>query len=173
MIAGSFQHKNLSKILSTLSQPPKKFLCASAVGFYGNRGTEVLDEKSTKGDDYLASICSEWEDSTVLASDSGINVIHMRTGIVGISFWWCLKLKLLLPANLGGGGPVGGGKQMQSWISLDDEIYAIPPFDEWRIARVKECITPQTPNPVSQKQFAKTLGKVLQAVQHLCLFQGS
>ncbi|MAK96495.1 MAG: hypothetical protein CL996_03250, partial [Euryarchaeota archaeon] len=74
--------QNLSKILSGLSQPPKKFLCASAVGFYGNRGTEVLDEKSTKGDDYLASICSEWEDSTVLASDSGINVIHMRTGIV-------------------------------------------------------------------------------------------
>ena len=150
--------QNLSKILSGLSQPPKKFLCASAVGFYGNRGTEVLDEKSTKGDDYLASICSEWEDSTVIASDSGINVIHMRTGIVVSPFGGALA-KLLLPANLGGGGPVGGGKQMQSWISLDDEIYAIHHLMMEDSCEGVYNLT--APNPVSQKQFAKTLGKVL------------
>ncbi|MAK97116.1 MAG: oxidoreductase, partial [Euryarchaeota archaeon] len=107
---------------------------------------------------YLASICSEWEDSTVIASDSGINVIHMRTGIVVSPFGGALA-KLLLPANLGGGGPVGGGKQMQSWISLDDEIYAIHHLMMEDSCEGVYNLT--APNPVSQKQFAKTLGKVL------------
>ena len=115
---------NLSKIIANLDSPPQALLCGSAVGFYGNRGIEVLDENSESGDDILASICREWEESTKAASDSGIRVVFLRTGIVVSPLGGALA-KLLLPAKFGAGAPVGGGKQMQSWISLDDEIYAI------------------------------------------------
>jgi len=149
---------NLSKILAGLKNPPKSFLCGSAVGFYGNRGTEVLDENSKTGDDILAEICREWEDSTKPASSAGIRVSLLRTGIV-ISPLGGALAKLLLPAKFGAGGPVGGGKQMQSWISLDDEIYAIHHLmmDENSSGPYNLC----APTPVNQKTFAKTLGKVL------------
>ena len=149
---------NLSKIISNLKNPPKKLLCASAVGFYGNRGTEVIDETSEPIDDFLSTICQEWENSTSAASESGVNVIHMRTGIVVSPFGGALA-KLLLPAMMGAGGPVGGGKQMQSWISLDDEIYAIHHLMMEESCNGAYNLT--APKPVSQKQFMKVLGKVL------------
>lgn len=149
---------NLSKIISNLENPPKKLLCASAVGFYGNRGTEVIDETSEPIDDFLSTICQEWENSTSAASESGVNVIHMRTGIVVSPFGGALA-KLLLPAMMGAGGPVGGGKQIQSWISLDDEIYAIHHLMMEESCNGAYNLT--APKPVSQKQFMKVLGKVL------------
>ena len=150
--------QNLAKIVSKLDQPPKKILCSSAIGFYGNRGTEVLDESSTTGDDFLAELCKEWEGASDVAKDAGVNVIHLRTGIVMSPLGGALA-KLLLPAKMGAGGPVGGGKQMQSWISLDDEIYAI---HHLMMKEDSEGVYNLTaPNPVSQKKFAKTLGKVL------------
>lgn len=150
--------ENLSKLLVSLDSPPKKLLCSSAVGFYGNRGTEVIDENSEPGNDFLSSICSEWENASKPATEGGINVIHMRTGIVVSPLGGALA-KLLFPAMMGAGGPVGGGKQMQSWISLDDEVYAIH-----HLMMNESCqgaYNLSAPNPVSQKQFAKVLGKVL------------
>ena len=150
--------ENLAKIVSGLENPPKKMLCSSAIGFYGNRGTEVLDENSNAGNDMLSDLCRDWEDSSSAAKNAGINVIHLRTGIVMSPLGGALA-KLLLPAKMGAGGPVGGGKQMQSWISLDDEIYAI---HHLMMKEDSEGVYNLTaPNPVSQKQFAKTLGKVL------------
>ncbi|MFL2981822.1 MAG: TIGR01777 family oxidoreductase [Candidatus Poseidoniaceae archaeon] len=150
--------QNLAKIVSKLDQPPTKILCSSAIGFYGNRGTEVLDESSTTGDDFLAELCKEWEGASDVAKDAGVNVIHLRTGIVMSPLGGALA-KLLLPAKMGAGGPVGGGKQMQSWISLDDEIYAIHHLMMKEDSTGAYNLT--APNPVSQKKFAKTLGKVL------------
>lgn len=150
--------QNLAKIVAKLDQPPKKILCSSAIGFYGNRGTEVLDESSTTGDDFLAELCKEWEGASDVAKDAGLNVIHLRTGIVMSPLGGALA-KLLLPAKMGAGGPVGGGKQMQSWISLDDEIYAIHHLMMKEDSTGAYNLT--APNPVSQKKFAKTLGKVL------------
>jgi hypothetical protein len=149
---------NLANIVAGLVNPPKKILCASAVGFYGNRGTEVLDEDSSAGNDILSDLCRDWENSSRAAKDAGINVINLRTGIVMSPLGGALA-KLLLPAKMGAGGPVGGGKQMQSWISLDDEIYAIHHLMMKEDSEGAYNLT--APNPVSQKQFAKTLGKVL------------
>ena len=128
------------------------------MGYYGNRGTEVLDEKSKSGDDILASICREWEESTGVAKDAGIRVSFLRTGIV-ISPLGGALAKLLFPAKMGAGGPVGGGKQMQSWISLDDEIYAIHHLMMDESSEGPYNLS--APTPVNQKTFAKTLGKVL------------
>ena len=150
--------ENLAKIVAGLENPPKKMLCSSAIGFYGNRGTEVLDENSSAGNDMLSDLCKDWENASSAAKDAGINVIHLRTGIVMSPLGGALA-KLLLPAKMGAGGPVGGGRQMQSWISLDDEIYAI---HHLMMKEDSEGVYNLTaPNPVSQKQFAKTLGKVL------------
>lgn len=150
--------KNLSKIVAGLDNPPRKIICSSAIGYYGNRGTEVLDESSSTGNDILAELCRDWENASNAAKESGINVIHVRTGIVMSPLGGALA-KLLLPAKMGAGGPVGGGKQMQSWISLDDEIYAIHHLMMQDSAEGVYNLT--APSPVSQKQFAKTLGRVL------------
>ena len=99
--------QNLSKLLAGLENPPTKMLCSSAIGYYGNRGTEILDENSSSGSDMLADLCRDWENSSKAAKDAGINVIHLRTGIVMSPFGGALA-KLLLPAKMGAGGPVGG-----------------------------------------------------------------
>ena len=113
----------------------------------------------------LAELCRDWENASN-AKDAGVNVIHIRTGIV-ISPLGGALAKLLLPAKMGAGGPVGGGKQMQSWISLDDEI-CNSSLDDERDSKGVYNLT--APNPVSQKQFAKTLGKVYEdLLLPLCL----
>jgi uncharacterized protein (TIGR01777 family) len=150
--------ENLSKLISKLDKPPKTLMCGSAIGFYGERGTEVLDESSAPGDEFLAEICGEWENASSAASDAGIRVLHLRTGIVVSPFGGALA-KLLLPAQLGAGGPVGGGKQMQSWISLDDEVYAIHHLMMNDSCEGAYNLT--APNTVNQKQFARVLGRVL------------
>ena len=150
--------ENLSRLLASLKSPPKALLCSSAIGFYGERGNEVLNEKSTPGDGFLADICGQWENASTKASDAGIRVVHLRTGIVVSPLGGALA-KLLLPAQMGGGGPVGGGRQMQSWISLDDEVYAIHHLMMSESSEGPYNLS--APSPVSQKVFAKTLGRVL------------
>ena len=150
--------ENLSRILASLDKPPKALLSGSAIGFYGDRGSDILDEDSTTGTDFLSEICSEWENATAQAKDAGIRVVNLRTGIVVSPLGGALS-KLLLPAKMGGGGPVGGGKQIQSWISLDDEVFAIH-----HLMMTESCNGPYNltaPNPVPQKQFAKVLGRVI------------
>ncbi|MGY8670157.1 MAG: DUF1731 domain-containing protein, partial [Candidatus Poseidoniales archaeon] len=98
------------------------------------------------------------EQASTAAKDAGIRVVHLRTGIVVSPLGGALA-KLLLPSKMGGGGPVGGGRQMQSWISLDDEIYAIHHLMMSDSSEGPYNLT--APSPVSQKVFAKTLGRVL------------
>ena len=133
-------------------------MCASAVGYYDNRGDEELDENSSSGDGFLAEICRQWEDAAQPAIDAGIRTIHMRTGIVTTAAGGMLQ-QILLPAKLGAMGPIGGGRQWQSWISLDDQIYAMHYLMNHETASGAFNLT--APNPVTQKQFAKALGKVL------------
>jgi len=149
---------NLTTLLGQLDRPPKTFICSSAIGLYGNSQEKMLDENSEAGDDFLAKTVLNWEAAAQPAVDAGIRTIWIRTGIVVTSMGGALK-KLLLPAKLGAGGPVGGGKQYYSWISLDDQIYAIQ-----HLMMTKECQGPYNltaPNPVTQKQFAKSIGRVL------------
>ena len=150
--------RNLSNALAELSSPPSLFMCASAIGFYDNRGDEDLDETSSIGDGFLAKICKKWEDAMKPASDAGIRTIIMRNGIVTTASGGMLQ-QILLPAKLGGMGPIGGGRQWQSWISFDDCIYAMHYLMNHEDASGVFNMT--SPNPVTQKQYAKTLGKVL------------
>ena len=150
--------RNLSNALAELSSPPSLFMCAPAIGFYDNRGDEDLDETSSIGDGFLAKICKKWEDAMKPASDAGIRTIIMRNGIVTTASGGMLQ-QILLPAKLGGMGPIGGGRQWQSWISFDDLIYAMHYLMNHEDA--SGVINMTSPNPVTQKQYAKTLGKVL------------
>ena len=113
---------------------------------------------SSIGDGFLATLCKQWEDTTVPASSAGIRTIIMRTGIVTTAAGGMLK-QILPIAKMGALGPIGGGKQWQSWISLDDQIYAMYHLMNQDDASGVYNLT--APQPVTQKQYAKTIGKVL------------
>jgi len=150
----------LSKTLASLEDKPDLFMMASAIGYYGNRGDEELDESSTSGEDgyFLTDVCKAWENSANPAKDAGIRTVHMRTGIVISAVGGALG-KMLLPAKMGGGGPIGSGKQWMSWISMDDQIYSM--YHLMMSEGVSGEYNLTAPNPVRQKQFAKDLGRVL------------
>ena len=148
----------LSKTLAALERKPRSLLSASAVGYYGNRGEEILTEESAPGKDFLAEVCREWEEATAHASSSGIRVALMRFGIILSSEGGALA-KMLTPFKLGVGGRLGSGEQYMSWITLDDVVSAIEHLlaDETASGPVNMV----APNPVTNSEFTKTLGRVL------------
>jgi uncharacterized protein (TIGR01777 family) len=150
--------KLLSDALANLTRPPKTLISASAIGYYGNRGDELLTESSPPGDDFLAGVCVEWENATELAAEKGIRVVNTRFGIILDSKGGALA-KMLTPFRMGLGGKIGSGKQWMSWIALDDVVGAI----EHVLASetVKGPVNFVAPNPVRNAEFTKTLGKVL------------
>ena len=117
-----------------------------------------MTESSSPGDNFLAATCLNWEAAGAAAKDAGVRTVWLRTGIVTSPMGGALQ-KLLLPAQLGAGGPAGGGRQYYSWISLDDQVYAT-----YHLMMTESCEGPYNltaPEPVTQKQYAKTLGRVL------------
>jgi uncharacterized protein (TIGR01777 family) len=136
---------------------PAFLLNASAVGYYGPRGDEVITEESKPGGDFLAGLCSDWEQEAKRAEIYGIRVIRLRTGIV-LGKGGALA-KMVPPFKLFIGGPLGSGKQRMPWIHLEDEIGMIQFLMENSSARgaVNAC----APNPVTMKEFCRTLGSVL------------
>ncbi len=148
----------LCESLVGLSQPPKVLVCASAVGYYGDRKDEVLTEESTPGAGFLAEVCREWEEAAESAAQASIRVVYLRTGIVLSPSGGALA-KMLLPFKLGLGGRIGGGGQYMSWIALNDAIGAI------HHAIVTEALRGPAnlvaPSPVTNLEFTKTLGRVL------------
>jgi hypothetical protein len=147
----------LSRALAVLDRPPRVLVSASAIGFYGDRGDEVLTEQSPPGDDFLASLCVRWEADTAPAAEAGIRVICARTGIVLSPDGGALP-KLLPLFKLGLGGRFGSGAQWWSWISLDDEIRAL----EWLIENdVRGPVNLSAPNPVTNREFTQVLSAVL------------
>jgi uncharacterized protein (TIGR01777 family) len=144
--------------LATREQKPKVLVSASAIGYYGDRGDEVLTEVSTPGRDFLASVCEQWEAATAPASDAGVRVVNVRTGIVLARKGGALG-RLLLPFKLGLGGRVGSGHQYMSWISIDDEVGAIVhAIDN---GELHGAMNATGPNPVTNAEFTSTLGHVL------------
>jgi hypothetical protein len=150
--------KLLGDALANLAVPPKIFVCASAIGFYGNRGDELLTETSAPGDDFLAKVCAEWEDATALATEKGIRVVNARFGVILDTNGGALK-KMLPPFRMGVGGKVGSGKQWMSWIALDDVVAGI----QFALANdsIRGAVNFVAPVPVTNAEFTKTLGKVL------------
>ena len=136
---------------------PQTLLSGSAVGYYGDRGSEVVDEQSTSGDGFLAEICRRWEAATAAAEAAGIRVAHLRTGIVLSSEGGALR-KMLPIFKLGAGGRFGSGDQWMSWISIDDQVRAI---DHLLTADVEGPVNLTAPDPVTNEEFADTLGDVL------------
>jgi len=148
----------LAETLAALTDKPDVFLVASAIGWYGNRGDETLTESSHVGEGFLPDTCVAWESSAEPARAAGIRTIHTRTGVVLDACGGALQ-KMLLPAKMGAGGPIGFGRQWFSWISMDDEIYAIHHLIMSPDSEGVYNLT--SPQPIQQKFFAKALGRVL------------
>lgn len=148
----------LSEALAKLPRPPRVLISASAVGYYGDRAEEILLEKSTSGNGFLAEVCREWEAATQPAQDAGIRVVHMRFGVVLDRSGGALA-KLLLPFRLGLGGPLGSGKQFFSWVSLEDAVGAL------RFSLENEALSGAvnvaSTGIVTNRTFTQTLAKVL------------
>ena len=137
---------------------PSVLVSASAIGIYGDRGDETLTESSSAGDGFLADVVREWEAAAAAASSAGIRVVHPRSGIVLSSRGGALA-RQLLPFRLGLGGPLGGGRQWWSWVSLDDEVAAI--LHAIDTPSISGPVNVVAPTPVTQREFASTLGRVL------------
>ncbi len=150
--------KLLSKYFAAIEPKPYVIMSASAVGYYGNRGEERVDESSEPGKGFLADVCRQWEEATASAVDAGIRVVNLRLGVVLSTRGGAIK-KMLLPFRIGLGGVIGSGKQYMSWVSIDDVIGMIQHI----IANEALCgpVNLVSPNSVSNREFTKTLGQVL------------
>ncbi|MHB8579682.1 MAG: TIGR01777 family oxidoreductase [Ignavibacteriaceae bacterium] len=149
---------NLVKAIINSSSKPSVFISSSAIGFYGDKGNEIIDETSFPGDDFLASVCKKWEQEASEVGKFGVRHAGIRTGIVLNPNDGALKL-MLLPFKLFLGGPIGSGKQWFPWIHVDDivRIYLFS-LDN---TLIKGVVNAASPNPVTMKDFARTLGKIL------------
>ena len=150
--------RTLSEALASLARPPRVLVCASAIGYYGDRGNETLTEESASGDGFLAEVVREWEAASRPAEEAGVRVVRLRFGIVLSPAGGALRT-MLRPFRLGAGGRLGSGKQWMSWVAIDDVVGAIDhalTTDE--LAGVANTVAP---NPVTNADFTKTLGRVL------------
>jgi uncharacterized protein (TIGR01777 family) len=148
----------LARTLASLRHPPRALLSGSAIGIYGDRGEEELDEESSTGGDFLASVASDWERAAEPARTAGIRIAFLRTGLVLNPRGGALA-KMLLPFKLGFGGRLGPGSQWMSWIALTDWLRAV------RLLLLEEAISGPVnlvgPNPLPNEVFTKTLARVL------------
>lgn len=148
----------LCERLSSLERPPRVWLCASAIGYYGSRGDAILDEDSGRGDGFLVELCEAWEAATAPAAARGIRVVNLRFGMVLSGAGGPLQ-KMLLPFKLGLGGVLGDGKQYVSWVAIDDVTAAIGHI--LVTGTLAGPVNVLSPNPVTNYELTKTLGKVL------------
>jgi hypothetical protein len=148
----------LCETLARLRRPPRVLVSASAIGFYGNRGDEVLMETTTAGDGFLPDVCREWEAATRAAEKAGIRVVHLRFGII-LSPKGGALAKMLTPFRLGLGGRIGNGRQWMSWIAMDDVIGSI--YHALATETLSGPVNVVAPDPVTNRDFTKTLGRVL------------
>jgi uncharacterized protein (TIGR01777 family) len=148
----------LAAAVASRERKPRVLVSGSAVGYYGNRGDELLTEQSTPGDDFLARVCVAWEAEAAPATEAGVRTVLTRTGIVLAAHGGALK-QMLLPFKLGLGGRQGSGQQWMSWIALDDHVRAIRYAIENEALRGPANLV--APNPVTNAEFASSLGRVL------------
>ena len=149
----------LVSLFSGLQDPPKTFICASAIGYYGDRAEERLTERSAVGSGFLPDVCREWENEANRASDLGVRVINLRIGVVLSSEGGILS-SLLPPFKMGLGGVIGSGSQHLSWISIEDLSRIIIYLLEH--GEVSGPVNAVSPNPVTNRQFTAMLASILQ-----------
>ncbi|HEV8699673.1 MAG TPA: TIGR01777 family oxidoreductase [Candidatus Polarisedimenticolia bacterium] len=148
----------LADTIARLSNPPRVFICASAVGYYGDRGDEVLREDSPPGRDFLAEVCRAWEEATEPAARKGVRVVQHRFGVILSPRGGALRT-MLPPFRLGVGGRLGDGRQYMSWITLDDVLGAIE--HALLTVTLKGPVNTVAPHPSTNAEFTGTLGRVL------------
>ena len=148
----------LARAVLSLERRPKHFLCASAIGIYGDRRDEVLDEGAAAGNGFLADLCCQWETNTQRISDAGIRVANLRFAMVLDNGGGAL-VKMLPAFKLGLGSVLGSGEQYMSWVTLGDVVRAV----NFILSNhsIFGAVNISSPNPVTNKEFTKTLAKVL------------
>jgi uncharacterized protein (TIGR01777 family) len=150
--------RSLSEALIRIPRPPKVLVCASATGFYGSRGDELLDEQSASGSGFLAEVCRAWEAATAPAAEGGIRVVNLRIGVVLSSKGGALAR--MLPAfRLGLGGKLGKGAQYWSWIAMEDLLGAI--HHGLLNQNLRGAVNAVSSQPVTNEEFTHTLGALL------------
>jgi len=148
----------LARALASLERPPRVLVSTSAIGYYGSRGDTWVDESSPADDDFLGRLCVDWETAAASAADAGVRVVHPRLGVVLSPAGGALG-KMLLPFRAGLGGVIGPGTQYMSWVAMDDVLGAL------HHALVNDTLDGPfnlvTPEPVMNREFTRTLGRVL------------
>lgn len=144
--------------LAGLARPPKTLVCASAIGFYGDRGAEVLTEESPPGAGFLPEVCREWEAASGPAARKGIRVVLLRIGVVLSSKGGALS-RMLAPFRAGLGGVIGDGSQYVSWVSLDDLVGIV--LHALQSGELRGPVNAVAPVPVTNRELTEALGKIL------------
>jgi uncharacterized protein (TIGR01777 family) len=150
--------QGLARALAQARERPAVLVTASAIGYYGNRGDEVLREESEPGKDFLSEVCRQWEAASEPAVKAGIRAVQMRTGLVLSSHGGALQ-KMLLPFRLGLGGNIGNGRQWWSWIHVQDWVGALQHVLKTDL--LHGAVNVVAPKPVTNAEFTKTLAAVL------------
>ena len=148
----------LCESIANLAHRPKVLVCASAIGYYGDRGEDIVNEDGPSGSGFLADVCRAWEAATEPAAQKAIRVVNLRSGII-LSLVGGPLEKMLPPFKMGVGGILGNGQQYMSWITLDDAIGAI--HHALTTDSLQGPVNAAAPHPVTNRDFTKTLGRVL------------
>jgi uncharacterized protein (TIGR01777 family) len=150
--------RNLVAAMLAAPQTPGVLVSQSAVGYYGDRGDQVIDESAPAGSTFDAQVCVAWEAAAAAAAEGGVRLVIMRTGLL-LTKEAGLLGELMLPFKLGVGGPVAGGRNYMPWISLDDEVGLLL----WALdtPSVSGVYNASAPNPVTNREFSKALGRAL------------
>jgi uncharacterized protein (TIGR01777 family) len=150
--------QHLADALASANMRPQVFVCSSAIGYYGNRGDELLSEQSAVGEGFLPDVCRQWEGATQAAAHAGIRTVQMRTGVVLSSKGGALG-EMVVPFKLGVGGRIGSGKQWMSWIDVDDMAGGI--LHVLKDEGIRGPVNFVAPSPVTNAEFTRTLASVL------------
>ena len=148
----------LAGTIASLSRPPEALLCASAIGYYGDRGDEMLREDSAPGKDFLGRVCKEWEAASEPAARQGVRVVHHRFGVI-LSPKGGALAKMLPPFKLGAGGRLGHGRQFMSWIAIDDALGAIE--HTLGTKALRGPVNTVSPRAATNAEFTAALARVL------------
>ncbi|MDA0660609.1 MAG: TIGR01777 family oxidoreductase [Planctomycetota bacterium] len=148
----------IARTLASLDKKPSCFVCASAIGFYGDTGDRIVDESSPAGNGFLSDVCQAWESSASPARDAGIRVVFLRFGLI-LSRHGGALAKMMLPFKMGVGGVIGSGTQYWSWIALSDAVQAITHAISTN--DLQGPVNVVAPEPVTNREFTRTLGQVL------------
>ncbi|HEV3007370.1 MAG TPA: TIGR01777 family oxidoreductase, partial [Pirellulales bacterium] len=149
---------NIVRGLAATDGRPRVLVCSSAVGYYGNRGDEILDETSAPADDFLAEVCRLWESAAAEAKRYGVRVVSARTGVVLSADGGALA-KMLLPFRLGIAGRLGSGRQWMPWIHIDDMVALL--LHAATNDDIDGPMNATAPRPVTNREFTKTLAATL------------